>query len=1245
MTTRTNPVTPWLSPSSDTGVVGDRITSLQNVQIGFSNWINSSSAFAWLDGDGNTSFNSNTDTLIIGGFLNVSLDPGPNFFTFYQVNKEDITSEPSYLAILYSQSTTRSVTAALNSSSDTGTLGDNVTAKKNVQIDLGNLVASGIAWLDRDGNTTFDSGVDTQVINGAVYVALGEENGGVNTFRFYQQDGGDLTSAATNLVVRYEQATTAGITAQLDSASDTGTLGDNITALQNVTINIGNLIGSGTAWLDRDGNTTFDLGVDTLIVGDELNVVLSEDNGGTNRFRFYQQNGEDLTSQATTLDIRYDVAAAAQQAQENEDNLAQAALAYLGRPLTSTEHDMLLPLLENATNSTDALIEQLSRKLEFFAIYSEPTLGANIDRCYNILFGRDASAEEITYWSDLTASGTAATDLPWLIAEAASGSDQTTLVARILFAQQATADFDANLAEAGVSQRTLLEVERELLQSIDSLSDIPSVYESIITIATGIESGAASLSGLEAILNADYDDGIVGDFTTSLGSVKIDVDGIAPGAVAWMDNNLNGNFDPGQDTPIINGSVSANLAYGPNNTLVFYQMLGETVSSATYLSLLRSNTSSDPVSPTAPTLDLITADDTGISSIDNVTTKNLVHIDIGGLDPESEMAWLETDGNGQFDLQADVALATGASAATALVQLGAGVNGLAAYQTRDGLTSAAGILSVIMVESLAGPTATLNAAYDDGTAGDSITSLASVVIDVGNIAADATAWLDSNLNGKFDPGQDSAVINGSVGANLAYGSNTLVFYQMLGETVSSATYLSLLRSSGSSTPVAPAALSLDLITADDNGTSTVDNVTTKDMVHIDVGNLDPDSELAWLETDGDGQFDLLTDILLSTGTPTASALIQLQDGINGISAYQTRDGLTSLAGNLTITRIQELAGPTASLNPEDDTDTSGDFITSKSSVRIDVGSIASGAIAWLDNDGNGSFDPANDMPIINNTVSVNLEIGANTLVFYQMLGDTVSSATYLSLLRYDSESIPVTPPAASLDLITIDDDGVDTSDNVTSRNLVRLDVSGLDPTSEQAWIETDGNGKFDLGSDIVLMTGSETTNALVPLESGINSFSVYQTRDGLTSAPGSLTILRIEDTDVVRPGQSWAILGNTISLEFDQPVDWLRLDTNMDGMLSISRPGYGGEFQIDWGVGGKDFDFAFTTYLGTTPDAGTWNVDVPTYIGRFITITDTPFDPTTRDLIEGDDIAILVVGVPDVATDVTSNVLFEGIKI
>lgn len=631
MTTRTNPVTPWLSPSSDTGVVGDRITALQNVQIGFSNWINSSSAFAWLDGDGNTTFNSNADTLIIGGYLNVSLDPGANFFTFYQVNKEDITSEPAYLSILY------------------------------------------------------------------------------------------------------------------------------------------------------------------------------------------------------------DSTAAAAQTQASEDALAKAALAYLGRPLTSAEHDSLFPLVQNTSNDTSALISQLANSLEFRAVYSEPGLSANIERCYNILFSRDPSAQEINYWGGQVAGGASVQNIPWLIAQGASGNDLTTLAARVMFAQQATSDFDANLAEAEISERTLLEVERESVQSVTALSDIGTVYESMLAVAgsigggSGSGSGTTSLAGPDAALNSAYDDGTVGDSTTSLASVKIDVSGITAGGIAWLDVNYNGTFDPGEDTPVINGSVSTNLDNGPN-----------------------------------------------------------------------------------------------------------------------------------------------------------------------------------------------------------------------------------------------------------------------------------------------------------------------------------------------------------------------------------------------------------------------------TLAFYQMLGDTVSTVNYLLLLRSDSSAPSVAPSAPSLDLVTVDDDGVNTADNVTTKNLVQIDVSGLDASSEQAWIETDGNGVFDLGGDVALDTGATTANALVQLSEGINGFSVYQTRAGLTSVAGNLTVTMIQNTDVASAA-AWAIVGSTVSLEFDRPVDWGRLDTDDDGILTVSTPENGGELELEWGIGGKDFDFEFTTFTGDTPDAGTWNVEVPTYGGRFLTITNTPF--TTGALTDGDKIMILVVGIPDVATGVTSDVYFSGITL
>lgn len=493
-------------------------------------------------------------------------------------------------------------------------------------------------------------------------------------------------------------------TISLSAESDTDVKGDQRTSVKNVKLLAGSSQSNLLTWLSLDGNKTFDPAKDIPTIGSVVNVSLV---AGVNTFTFYSL---DLSSGITSLPTYYPVylepTAAFQQASKLDETLNKVALAYLGRPVTDGEYSVFRSTLETANGDPQALIQSLAGNIETHAIYTVPTLLAGLDRVYNTLFGRAITASEEAYWNNQVASyGVPILELPYriaesagLIPESASAADRGVLSARILFMQQANEKFANNLALAGVSERTFLEVERSAVQGVNTIADISKSYENLVSNAKNLLTSVGALPAPTVALDVNSDTGTKGDFETSLSSVKINVTGTTPGALAWLDSNFNGSFEPSADSVVVNGAVYANLSQGPN-TLTFYQTLNGVVSQPSYLSLRRAdpNTPTDP--PPAPTLDLRADDDDGLNNTDNVTTKSLVRIDVSNLDPNANFAWLERDGNGTYNAGKDIALQTGAATASATVQLTGGnlgdnVIGFSAYQTRAGLRSTEGALSV-----------------------------------------------------------------------------------------------------------------------------------------------------------------------------------------------------------------------------------------------------------------------------------------------------------------------------------------------------------------------------------------------------------------------------------------------------------------------------------------------------------------------------------------------------------------------
>lgn len=488
--------------------------------------------------------------------------------------------------------------------------------------------------------------------------------------------------------------------AALAAASDTGIVGDNITGSKYVTVNLSGLSSGNIAWLERSGDTTFNSGTDLLAVNGVVNNVTL--NTGANLLTFYQQSGTKVST-AGYLAVYLDPVSATAQTEANEDTLAKAALAYLGRPLTSTEHTSLLSVLNNSGSNPLSVANVLGNNPEFWAVYRVADLNSGVNRCYQLLYGRDATGLEQYVAKNWLDEGVGVLELPWRIVQStlATSTDRAVLDARVMFSRQATTDYQSNLTKAGVSERTLLEVERSTVQTIKAMNDIGVAYEALVASAANIGSSSGTdgtPSAPVAVMDPAYDDGTVGDSMTTLSSVKINVTGVMTGGLAWLDSNLNGAFDPGADYPVINGSVTASLNAGPN-TFVFYQMLNGKVSTPAYLALLRSDTSVPTTQPNAPKLDLRASDDDGTSNTDNITSKSMVQIDVSGLDAKSELAWIDKDGNGIFNLGTDISIDVGATTAVAWVPLTEGINGLSVYQVRGGLKSVAGNMTVILLKN------------------------------------------------------------------------------------------------------------------------------------------------------------------------------------------------------------------------------------------------------------------------------------------------------------------------------------------------------------------------------------------------------------------------------------------------------------------------------------------------------------------------------------------------------------------
>ncbi len=139
-------------------------------------------------------------------------------------------------------------------------------------------------------------------------------------------------------------------------------------------------------------------------------------------------------------------------------------------------------------------------------------------------------------------------------------------------------------------------------------------------------------------------------------------------------------------------------------------------------------------------------------------------------------------------------------------------------------------------------------------------------------------------------------------------------------------------------------------------------------------------------------------------------------------------------------------------------------------------------------------------------------------------------------------------------------------------------------------------------------------------------------RNSMTQVLNSLEVTMSSNPNIIEGGTA-ALNGDTLSLEFDRPINWQLMDRNGDGLLNVSAPGQGGELQIS--VGGKK-GFA----LSNAPS--NWFVTVPALGSHHLTIANLQWGDTNG----GDDAtaSVLIVGLPDMQDGIQSNVLFKDLS-
>ncbi|MBF0158555.1 MAG: hypothetical protein HQL58_03435, partial [Magnetococcales bacterium] len=571
----------------------------------------------------------------------------------------------------------------------------------------------------------------------------------------------------------------------------------------------------------------------------------------------------------------------------------------------------------------------------------------------------------------------------------------------------------------------------------------------------------------------------------------------------------------------------------------------------------------DTVAPALPsTLDLAAGDDDGASKSDNITSQTSgLTISGGNGDVGSTLIVFDdqTSSGTVGVMDAGEALATISVTATnwsADIDLSLGSHVIKAIQSdlagnSSGVSSALGLMVVTAsVPAVATPTALdLAAADDDGSSSSdnstSVTSGLTISGGGGTAGNKLVLFDDKNGNDTLDSGE--ALVTTSVTAtswsadvNLTVGSHVIKAIQSdsAGRSSRASDPLAMVIVSVSSANALVTPSGLDLDSADDDGSSSSDNITSKSsaLTIRGSGGVKGAKLVLFDDQDNDGVVD--SGEALTTVSVTAaswSADINLAVGSHAVKAMQKgvtgkSDSSASSALAVVVVTVSApvLAAPAAlDLAAADDSGKSAsDNITKNSKALSISGTGEKKAVVTLFDDvnNNGQLDQG-ELLLGSVTTTSNkwskdivLAAGSHSVRAIQKVGTSVSSASNALMITVDITG----PGALSIpDLDAADDDGTDNSNNITSvtKGLNFSGNGGEIGATVTLFVDKNKNKKQD-SSEKALTTmtvGSDGSWRSTDMAMAIGTYSLmaFQTDLAGNAGPmsGALNLSIVKSTD------------------------------------------------------------------------------------------------------------------------------------
>ena len=625
---------------------------------------------------------------------------------------------------------------------------------------------------------------------------------------------------------------------------------------------------------------------------------------------------------------------------------------------------------------------------------------------------------------------------------------------------------------------------------------------------------------------SEASDGTVVNITLPSGTVVGDTVTLNFGGQIISYTVLAGDADSGSAPIFVSNAILETIAGDPNGTANNVPVSATVTDQAGNVSAASTNfpVNIDFTDPAVPgVLDLTDASDTGSSNTDNITSDTTPTISGAPVEPGAIVTLYDSDGT--TVLGTTVADGSGNWSITPSSVLSSGVHNFTTKQTdtagNQGPASAPLAVTIVTGAPIPG-TPDLTTATDSGvSSGDNLTNDPTPDFSVSGVDGNTiSVFADVNNDGLFDAGDialGSAVVAGGVATitaapDMLDGPYVIRATQTdLGGNVSAAS--SPLAITIDTVVPSTATPALDLITADDSGSSSTDNRTNKTAYTINATGLEPGATVELKE----GATVIATAIVSAGGTASFSLTGATEGAHNYVVAQTDAAGNVSTTGTLlTVTvDVTAPAAPTADLVATSDTGSSNtDNITSDTTPTISGAPVEPGAIVTLyDSDGTTVLgttvaDGSGNWSITPSSV---LSSGVHTFTTKQTdtAGNQGPASAPLAVTIVTGAPIPGTP-----DLTTATDSGVSSGDNLTNDPTPDFSVSGVDGNTISVFADVNNDGLFDAGDialgSAVVAGGVATITAAPDLLDGPYVIRATQTDLGgnvsAASSPLAITI-------------------------------------------------------------------------------------------------------------------------------------------